>query len=771
MPFRALLLLTFSWLFLTSPAGASTAPVTPKEVELSGAGRYQDVLALLETKDRATLPVMSLTCLCGAYLELKRFRELPACLDALDQKLASGDRLYYGLDLSAVPELMRGHEALELGRRQAGLDHARSAERIVAERGIALYFKIKALSLAGLAFAINGDKEAALDRAHKLSALKLGPQEELLVPDRAAGVARIQLSLGRYAEALAALQFKPGPITQLAKQMVGDSILLYQELPYAYVRAKSLLETGKTGEAKSSYDALLKAPSIREFGSLYRALLLDRGRIAETEGKPDEAIDLYQRAVQEIERQRANLDADIDKIGFLGDKLEVYAALIRLLIARNQPEAALECAERAKSRALVDLLAQQRAFAPRGPDQDGRPIQSLLDELDRAEETLRARESPATGKERLRSLSVRLRQDIQRLDPEIASLVSVEAATGAEIRSLLAPDETLLEFYLGEKEAFVFVLSRETVQARALGVAPAELGRLVADVRKALARPEDQSYLAPAQALYAALLGPMPEALSRPNLLLVPHGPLHYLPFAALHDGRSFLADKAALRTLPSATVLRFLAPRAQRGAPLSAWAANKAQRPLILAAPALGNPALDLPGAALEAERIRTTLGDATVLLGARATLAALRQRAGEASLLHFAAHGIFEPEQPLDSGLLLTPSAGDDGRLRAADLFLMRIAATLTTLSACETGLGAAGAGDEVIGLTRGFLFAGSAGVLASLWEVSDQATAELMAAFYGNLETLAPAAALRRAALATRERWPHPFYWAAFQLAGGW
>jgi hypothetical protein len=153
--------------------------VTPKEVELSGAGRYAEVVALLETQDRAALPVMSLTCLCGAYFELKRFRELPSCLDALDAKLAAGDRNYYTLDLSAVPEIMRAHTALELGRHKTALDHARRAETIVQTRNIALYFKIEALALAGLAAAVNGETEEALDRARRLAARALGQTKEL----------------------------------------------------------------------------------------------------------------------------------------------------------------------------------------------------------------------------------------------------------------------------------------------------------------------------------------------------------------------------------------------------------------------------------------------------------------------------------------------------------------------------------------------------------------------------------------------------------------
>jgi CHAT domain-containing protein len=106
----------------------------------------------------------------------------------------------------------------------------------------------------------------------------------------------------------------------------------------------------------------------------------------------------------------------------------------------------------------------------------------------------------------------------------------------------------------------------------------------------------------------------------------------------------------------------------------------------------------------------------------------------------------------------------------LTVADLYTLRFDADLVTLSACETGLGKVASGDDVIGLTRGFLYAGARSIVASLWEVDDAATEQLMLAFYGNLQTHDKRESLRLAQIDTRTRYPQPLFWAAFQIVGG-
>ena len=243
------------------------------------------------------------------------------------------------------------------------------------------------------------------------------------------------------------------------------------------------------------------------------------------------------------------------------------------------------------------------------------------------------------------------------------------------------------------------------------------------------------------------------------NVLIVAHGPLHYLPFNALHDGNGYLIERYSLRLLPSASVLKYL----------------KGVRPqttgtlLAFGNPDLGDPRLDLKHAQTEAQDVAKVLPNSRALVRREASESAFKRYGEGFKYLHIASHGTFNADSPLTSALLLAKDSTNDGTLTVGELYSMRLNADLVTLSACETGLGKIANGDDVVGLTRGFLYAGSRSIVASLWKVDDEATAYLMTRFYGALKGTSKREALRLAQLETRKKYPHPYYWAAFQLTG--
>jgi len=164
-------------------------------------------------------------------------------------------------------------------------------------------------------------------------------------------------------------------------------------------------------------------------------------------------------------------------------------------------------------------------------------------------------------------------------------------------------------------------------------------------------------------------------------------------------------------------------------------------------------------------------------VLVGSGATKLAFEQQAGDYKIIHVAAHGVFDPVNPIFSGLDLEPDKHDDGRLRVFEILRLHLHTRLVTLSACETALGSGyfsqyPAGDDIVGLTRAFLYAGSSSVMASLWEVNDRSTLDFMRSFYNNLQKTDEAGALRKAQLAMIEshgRFSQPYFWAPFILVG--
>jgi CHAT domain-containing protein len=254
------------------------------------------------------------------------------------------------------------------------------------------------------------------------------------------------------------------------------------------------------------------------------------------------------------------------------------------------------------------------------------------------------------------------------------------------------------------------------------------------------------------QRLYQRLLAPCAGDLARyRRLIVVPHGPLHYLPFHALHDGRGYLVEAHSLSYLPAGSFLRY----------------GREARPAGEGLLALGHSALGrLPHAVEEAQAIAGLWGG-QVCLEEAATVAAWRAAAPGQRILHLAAHGEFRPDNPLFSGLELA-----DGWLTTLEVFNLRLSASLVCLSGCQTGRSVVGGGDELLGLMRACLYAGAASLVLSLWAVEDRSTAELMLAFYRSLargqtkgEALREA---QRQALGSSPR-AHPYYWAPFFLVG--
>ncbi|MFP5285674.1 MAG: CHAT domain-containing protein, partial [Thermoanaerobaculia bacterium] len=302
-----------------------------------------------------------------------------------------------------------------------------------------------------------------------------------------------------------------------------------------------------------------------------------------------------------------------------------------------------------------------------------------------------------------------------------------------------------------------------------------------------------------AAGLYRELIAPVAELVARSErVLILPDGPLHRLPFGALaHDGR-FLIEEKPLHTALSLTAYGTLRAFAPAAGPTKLVAFGDPRFPKDMQAKSDLGPGLrsfdwsSLAHSRREVERIAGIYPGALLYLGEEAT----EERAKavrEAHILHFATHGYTNDTTPLDSGLVLTipeklSQGRENGLLQVWEIFeSVRIDADLVVLSACESALGRELSGEGLIGLTRAFQYAGARSVAASLWNVADQVTAELMARFYRHLAAGLPKDQALREAQLELIRKPvrlttakgqvietdasSPFFWAAFQLFGDW
>lgn len=523
------------------------------------------------------------------------------------------------------------------------------------------------------------------------------------------------------------------------------------ELMYARIQALCAYEAQRWDDARAAYEELLKQPDVASLRGTRRLAHTHLAQIAARRNDVPEAVKQFKAAIEALESERAALDSEAGRLGYVTNKSEIYAHLVDLLVQQGNDAEAFEYVERGKARALVDMLASKRSGV--GTTSEGGAFSRALRAVDEAETALPML-STMPGKATRRSIDVR--REAVRGDVQLGSLLSASALSTADVQKHLRPGETLLEYFGEGERLFAFVVTQKGVKALRLDAR--QVAQHARAFRKVLTDSASRDYQAAGRRLHDAALAPALPHVGTGQLTIVPHGDLHYVPFAALHDGRNYLIQKTELRLLPSASVLPFLGTGAAVGNGL-----------LILGNPDLGDAKHDLPGAEQEARVLERMNKGARVLLRKQASETALRKLGPQYREIHFAMHGKFDSANAMSSGLYMAKDSDNDGVLSVGELYDLQLNVDLVVLSACETALGDTSKGNDVVGLNRGFLFAGARSIVSSLWEVDDNATRDLMVAFYQQRARHGKAGGLRQAQLSTLAKYPHPYYWAAFQMSG--
>ncbi|HEX2916514.1 MAG TPA: CHAT domain-containing tetratricopeptide repeat protein [Chloroflexia bacterium] len=521
---------------------------------------------------------------------------------------------------------------------------------------------------------------------------------------------------------------------------------------------------------------------------LYRTWYLT-GEIAEASGEPHLALEAYREAATQVERLRGAVTLEL-RGDFLKDKMQVYEAVVSSALEEGNLELAYDYIERSKSRALTELLANQvdLQVKARSPEDE-----ALIEQLNglRGEHTyyynllnqpLAEVEAPPSAEvqEELRVREKKIEQLLRALQvrnsayAEDFSLIEVQSELP---QACLDPDTLLVEYYIVREEVLALAISRDEIKLYRDLSSLSKLERAINNLALVLQHMEPQiapRFLASTQAqlynLYRQILEPLAGLAARySRLIIVPHGPLHHLPFHALWNRQSerYLVQDFEISYLPSASQLKFYRQRAEE----LRKAANSASH-LVLGYSSKGN----LPYVEQEVNEISALLGqNALVYLEEEACRSVLENLSGNYRAIHLATHGHFRSDAPLFSFVELA-----DGTLLTADIFNLKLNSQLVTLSACESGLNVITGGDELTGLSRACLYAGAASLLLSLWRVEDYSTTCLMKEFYHRLNqpNTTRAGALRSAQLALlsgdlapdrTDYYKHPYFWAPFFLIG--
>jgi CHAT domain-containing protein len=467
-------------------------------------------------------------------------------------------------------------------------------------------------------------------------------------------------------------------------------------------------------------------------------------------GKPDEAIPHYQRAIQQIESIRSVLQTEEFRQSYFEGQLRAYVRIMDALLLSGKPEEAFTYSEHARSRVFLDVLGSrvQLARVKSGLLEEERALQERIAGL-KARLTGEGDEEEGIDRGRLAS---ELRETekkyntflekVRKQDREQASLMTVEPLTLVEVQQLLDPGTTLIEYFVTERGIFIWVVEKEKLQFQRVALPREDLGKSVKTLRESIFSLGEKNKFDEASALlYKQLIEPLLSHITGKELIIVPHDVLHYLPFHALvgPDGH-YLIEKYPIYYLSSASLLQFVKEKRKAGG----------EKVLAFGNPDLGDPEKNLEYAELEAAEVKNVYPQSTVYVKKEASEEKSKSLSPTYDILHFATHAQLDEDDPLSSAVLLAKEDKEDGRLEVREIFGMDLKANLVVLSGCDTGLGKLSTGDELVGLTRAFIYAGTPSVVASLWSVDDSSTAQLMASFYRNLKTMSKVEALRQAQL---------------------
>ncbi|MCP4350126.1 MAG: tetratricopeptide repeat protein [Desulfobacterales bacterium] len=532
------------------------------------------------------------------------------------------------------------------------------------------------------------------------------------------------------------------------------------------------------------------------------------GLAHEKMGDFDKAKHNFKKAIDLIEAQWQPLGLSARKTFLSGEvganfsRLDAYEGMIRVIIRekkRGYQKESFLYTERVKSRTLLEMLAARSAKGIN--KKDGEILakdRQFQQEITKLKKKIGSKAPEEEKNKAGQTLEKTLRDyeqfinEVKLQDTELASLITVAPPSAEKIQSLLDPSVTVLEYFTTKDNTFVWTITGNDIIVHKLNLGNKTILAMVNDlllpnISDTSRRPEPvitlstggvqnektgrqerkknrQRFLRVAQDLYRSLIEPLEDDIRTDNLIIVPHGALHKVPFAALSDGKKYMADKYAISVIPSSAVIEYVVKKR-----------NRNQGRLL----AFANPVTDyvpLGFAETEINNISRLFPKKETYFRNRATETRAKGSSDSPDIIHFACHGEFNDKQPMQSGLLLSKDRTNDGQLQVHELFGMNLRnANLVVLSACDTALSRIYGGDDLVGLARGFIYAGTPSILATLWEVDDRSTSILMKKFYENWykKGMSKPEALRKAQLSVKSMpgYEHPFYWAPFVMIGDW
>ncbi len=711
-----------------------------------------------------------------------------------------------------------------LGEKQKALDYYNQSLSIKQQEG----------NKAGMATTLNNIGKIYLDLGEKQKALSYFSQalslyqqakdaEKEGIPTALSNIGTVYLELAEQQKALS---------------YFNQALFLYRQAGDKGGIATALNNIGKAysnlGEYQKALDYYSQSlPLYQQMGNKAREArtLYNIASVQHDEGNFQSALTQIEKVIKIVEDLRTKISSQELRTSYFATVQNYYQLYIDLLMQlhKQQPSKgydalALQTSERARARSLLELLTEANANIRQGVEpkllSQEQNLQQQLDTLEKRRiELLGSKYTEAQVQaleqetEALLEQYKQIQAQIRATSPRYAALTQPQPLSLPQIQQQVLDDNTLLlEYSLGEKRSYLWAVTNKRITSYELPKR-ADIEATVQKFRQEITTPYLKN--SPAiNALSQQILAPVVQQLKNKRLVVVSDGALQYVPFAALTTDSNINYEPLLLNheiiTLPSASTLAIL-----RSEPKERKSASKTL--VVLADPIFKSdderlrgkiqgsrppvPESNLDNLALTRsaqdsdisfDRLRFTRQEAEQILSfvpisdrkqafdfTASRTTASSENLSQYRIIHFATHGILNSKHPELSGVVLSlfddKGMPQNGFLRLHDIFNLNLQAELVVLSACKTGLGEEVKGEGLVGLTRGFMYAGSPRVVVSLWSVDDQATSELMKVFYKKMlqEGLKPAAALRTAQIEVwrTQKYAAPYYWAAFTLQGEW
>lgn len=573
-----------------------------------------------------------------------------------------------------------------------------------------------------------------------------------------------------------------------AIDMYGECIKLCEKTPYykqfilpkLYLfTAEASLENGDAASASAMADRSEKAwQEIQAEPEIIWQLYSLKGKLAEKKGETAKAVEHYLKAVQMIEKFRANLFIDQSMEGFIGERLDPYNGIVRIYTAQGKTREALLQVEQVRARCLSEqMVSSLNELIINSPIADADRQQMLYLWLsiafDRYSLNGMAQSKDPGRRQQILEMQNRLNSNYDKLmemvrskcGVELANLMGEGSASLEKIQQLLDKDTVYLEYFSYDEDEIspgkliLWAVTAGDIQCFVLPASPSAAVKSIEELRMAIDGC-DPGWKPISQKLYADLISPAEAVLKgKKRIIISPYRALHYIPFHALLDSDGVpLVQRYPLVYSPS----------------LSAFLIGKSRASGVgdrAVAFSIGNVKSGrfspLPGTKDEVKAISGILRDCKVIQEKDFTSRCVSEYMNGRDIVHFATHGDLNPDSPKESGLITS-----DGKLFIDDILRLKMRARLVVLSACSTNLGRLFPGEDQVGITRAFMYAGAPSIVSSLWSVSDESTAKLMTCFYSNLaKKMDKDEALRQAELTLMKEYPDPVHWAPFILTGDW